>query len=127
MDDFEQQLRRQALATPPENWRAEILETARQSRTSLQPVTERMETATLVRSENAMSDVAVNSAGVGALPEGKLSVTETLPAPAGDRLQTGPTLLARFREWLWPHPAAWGSAGADTLGWANEVAQAPWR
>jgi len=112
MDDFEQQLRRQSLATPPTNWRAEILEAARQGRTGLQPVSERTETATLVRSETAICDVTLNSAGVGALPGGKPSVTETLRAPAGDRLQTCPTLLARFREWLWPHPAAWASLAA---------------
>ena len=37
-----------------------------------------------------------------------------LASPSGSR-ETGPTLIALLREWLWPHPAAWASLAAIWL------------
>jgi hypothetical protein len=170
MDDFEQQLRRQPLNPPPANWRAEILEAARQRRTGLQPVPERtakpamfqeptaqpapasrhgqsatshfglrreakrraalavppqlpkavspLRSATAVQNRRAskrLRAVLKMFPGAGARSSDAPLMSEPRPAPAGDRLQTCPTLLTRFREWLWPHPAAWASLAAVWL------------
>jgi hypothetical protein len=112
MDDFEQQLRRQTPAPPPANWRAEILEAARQSRTGLQPVPERTEKPAHVRAQTAYLAPASNTIGTGGWSSEIQPAFGAPAAPAGDRLQTCPTLLVRLREWLWPHPAAWASLAA---------------
>ena len=109
MDDFEQQLRRQTPAPPPVELRAEILDAARQSRTGLQPVSERTAKVAPLRDQTAQLAPASNAIEASDLSSAVRSTTEAPAAPAGDRLQTCPTLLARFREWLWPHPAAWAS------------------
>lgn len=36
-------------------------------------------------------------------------------AAASDRRTMSPGLLSRFREWLWPHPAAWATLAAIWL------------
>lgn len=113
MDDFEQRLRRQPLNPPPANWRAEILEAARQGRTGLQPVSERTAKSVQSRGPTAQLAPASNKIGAAGLSSEASQVTGANPAPSRDRLwKACPTLLARFREWLWPHPAAWASLAA---------------
>lgn len=53
MDQFEQHLRSQPLNAPPADWRASILKTARQGRTGILPVTERIAENRLTEKSNA--------------------------------------------------------------------------
>ena len=115
MDKFEQQLCRQSLNAPPTQWRAEILEAARQSRTGLQPVTECTAKVALFQEPTAQLAPASNTIEAGVLSSKFSSATEALRPPAKDKVKPCPTWLIRFREWFWPHPAAWASLAAIWL------------
>jgi hypothetical protein len=84
----------------------------RQSRTGLQPVSERTEKAAHVRAQTAEFGHASNAIETGS-PSSEISpAIGASPAPAEDRLQTCPTLLARLLDWLNFQRAAWSGLAA---------------
>ncbi|GEM_PF-2071920 len=107
MDKFEQHLQRQPLNGPPADWRTDILEVARQSRTGILPVTERIAENELAQELNAT--VAVENEGP--TREGR-SGDQTLK-PGWLHRVTG--RMPVLRDLLWPHPGAWASLAAIWL------------
>jgi len=85
---------------------------APQGRTGLQPVSERTEEVAHVRAQAAQLALTSSSIEVGAGASGIPSTIGPSSAPAGDRLQTGPTLRARWFAWLNWQRAAWSGFAA---------------
>lgn len=112
MDDFEQQLCRQPMTRPPARWRDEILATARQGRTGLQPVTERKGNQLQTDLRTAISATNGELIETGHLSPECQPKFKTPLASTKDRLETCPTLLGVLRGWLWPHPGAWAALAA---------------
>ncbi len=85
----------------------------RQGRTGFPaPVPERTEMVAQVRAQTAQLVLASSSNEVGAGASGIPSTIGPSPAPAGDRLQACPTLLARVIRWLNWQRAAWSGFAA---------------
>jgi hypothetical protein len=86
--------------------------TVRQSRTGLQPVSERTDKVAPTPELTAHLAPASNTIGTGGLPSAAQPAFVAPAAPAGDRLQTCPTLLARLLGWLNFQRAAWSGLAA---------------
>jgi hypothetical protein len=84
----------------------------RQSRTGLQPVSERTAKVAPLRDQTAQLAPASNTIGGSVLPPATQPSFVAPAAPAGDRLQTCPTLLARLLGWLNFQRVAWSGFAA---------------
>jgi hypothetical protein len=85
---------------------------ARQSRTGLQPVPERTEKSAALREETAHLALASDKIGTAGPGSEIFPATGAARASTGDRLQTCPTLLARWFAWLNFQRAAWSGFAA---------------
>lgn len=114
-DDFEQRLARQPLRPVPGEWREGILAAARSAAARM---------ACGAGVSPALADQISPACGAGVPPAPDPGVR---PAPVPR--PTGPAApwLGWLRDWLWPHPVAWGALGA---GWVliavfNTIADGP--
>lgn len=114
-DDFEQRLPRQPLRPVPGEWREDILAAARSAAARM---------ACGAGVPPALADQISPACGAGVPPAPDARVR---PAPAPQPTAPVAPWLGWLRDWLWPHPVAWGALG---VGWGliavfNTIADGP--
>ena len=100
-DNFEHRLQRQPRRAPPAAWRAEILAAAQAARGQ----TQRQPVQTLA---GQVCQQPGPSHEPALFPPLSRRTGEGAPVTAG----AGEGYLRRLRDWLWPHPVAWGALAA---------------